>query len=359
MQSDNILDKETSMDKILRLNYIGSKFQLIDWLAEVIKEKTTWTSFKNKRISDLFAGTGVISYFFRQNKAIVLSNDAELYSSILSTAFTESVYNDTCIDVLNQLQSELNDKKYLQTTGIVTKEYSPFENNERMFFTVDNAKRIDYLRERIESMKNCISDKEYAFLLASLIIAADSVSNVPAVYGCYLKNFKSKADKELKIRPIHENKISSKKGSITYNKNVLDMDFLRSFKSDLVYLDPPYNERQYSKNYFPLNIIAKNSDEKGIILKGKTGIPQDCFISPFCKKKEVEKSFDDLFKNLKTKWIFMSYSSESIVTKDRMVEIMKQYGDVSVTEKDYKRFKSFEYNNDVSIKEYLFALKKK
>jgi len=54
----------------------------------------------------------------------------------------------------------------------------------------------------------------------------------------------------------------------------------------------------------------------------------------------------------------MSYSSESIVTKDRMVEIMNQYGDVSVTERDYKRFKSFEYNNDVSIKEYLFALKK-
>jgi adenine-specific DNA-methyltransferase len=127
----------------------------------------------------------------------------------------------------------------------------------------------------------------------------------------------------------------------------------------MVYLDPPYNERQYSKNYFPLNIIAKKPEMLlDIQLKGKTGIPNDCFISPFCKKSDVENAFDILFKELKTKWIFLSYNSESMVSKDKMVDIMKKYGNVSVIEREYKRFKSFEYNKDVQINEYLFCLQK-
>jgi adenine-specific DNA-methyltransferase len=94
-------------------------------------------------------------------------------------------------------------------------------------------------------------------------------------------------------------------------------------------------------------------------LKGKTGIPTDCFLSPFCKKGEsVENAFKFLFGNLKTKWIFLSYNSESIISKEKMLEIMNLYGNVSVVEKDYKRFKSFEYNKDIDIKEYLFCLNK-
>jgi adenine-specific DNA-methyltransferase len=126
----------------------------------------------------------------------------------------------------------------------------------------------------------------------------------------------------------------------------------------MVYLDPPYNARQYSKNYFPLNVIAKPPETvSSVPLKGKTGIPADCFISPFCKKG-CETAFDTLFRELKTKWIFLSYNSEGIVSKELMLDIMKRYGEASVIERDYKRFKSFEYNKDVEIKEYLFCLRK-
>ena len=62
---------------------------------------------------------------------------------------------------------------------------------------------------------------------------------------------------------------------------------------------------------------------------------------------------------LQTKWIFMSYNSESTLSKEKILEIMNRYGTVTVIERDYKRFKSFEYNNDVDIKEYLFCLRTK
>jgi len=344
--------------KIKRLNYIGSKFQLLDWITQHILEHTKWTSFEDKIIADLFAGTGVVSYHFRNLNSIVISNDSELYSHIITFAFTKSCFTEKCREIIENIQKEIQENKYVNTFGFMTKNYSPFESNERKFFTIDNAQRIDYIRNRIEMLKEIISLEEYNFILASLLISADAISNVPAVYGCYLKDFKVKAIKELVLLPIHTNTILPQYESKTFHSDVLNSDFLSSFETDLVYLDPPYNERQYSKNYFPLNVIAKNLFIEEPVLKGKTGIPADCFISSFCKKGEVEKSFDLLFSQLKTKWIFLSYNSESLLSKEKILDLMSKYGIASFVEKSYKRFKSYVYNNDLEIKEYLFILRK-
>jgi adenine-specific DNA-methyltransferase len=356
-------DKTEPLEKICRLNYIGSKFQLLDWITSHIKEKTTWSTFEGKTIADIFGGTGVVSHHFRENKATVISNDAELYSSIITHAFTRSIYTEKCKEIISTLQKDLDENVYSkdpETTGYITKHYSPYDANERKFFTVDNAKRIDYIRSKLEELKDSLTNDEYNFILASILLSADTVSNVPAVYGCFLKNFKAKALKSLTLQPIHKMTTEPTDASKTYNSDVLHMDFLKSFEADVAYLDPPYNERQYSKNYFPLNMIAKTPDQlrSEDPLKGKTGIPSDCFISPFCKKGEVEKAFDLLFRELNAQWIFLSYNSESIVSKEKMLNMMNKYGSASVIECDYKRFKSFEYNKDVSIKEYLFCLKK-
>jgi adenine-specific DNA-methyltransferase len=325
-----------------------------------MKEKTGWTSFADKRIGDMFSGTGIVSYHFRKHNAIVISNDAELYSSIITHAFTRSIYTANCKKIIDEFQQDIQDNKHSTTIGFITTHYSPFGSCERKFFTIENAKRIDYIRNKLELIKESLAFDEYQFILASILISADAVSNVPAVYGCFLKNFKAKAMKNLKLMPIHNNTLQSHYASNTNNNDVLNTDFLASFETDLVYLDPPYNARQYSKNYFPLNIIAKTPELllSELPLKGKTGIPSDCFISPFCKKGDItEKAFETLFKGLKTNWIFLSYNSEGIVSKEKMLDILKKYGDASVIERDYKRFKSFEYNKDVEIKEYLFCLK--
>lgn len=340
----------TMSEKIYRLNYIGSKFQLLDWLTTNIREKTGLKSFKGKTFADLFAGTGIVSYHFRKQHARVLSNDTELYSSILSNAFTSSVFTEKCKSVLD----ECNNGTHI---GYITHNYSPY-GSERKFFTIENAQKIDYARKTLEERKDELTEDEYKFILASILVSADNVSNVPAVYGCFLKEFKAKATKDIQFVPIHNNTQPSAKGSHTYNKDVLDTEFLTSFQADIVYLDPPYNQRQYSKNYFPLNMIAKSPHdlETEDELKGKTGIPSDCFLSPFCKKKEVEDAFDILFRELRAEWIFLSYNSESFVSKEKMTTIMEKYGEVSIVEREYKRFKSYEYNKDTEIKEYLFCL---
>jgi adenine-specific DNA-methyltransferase len=351
--------------KLQRLNYIGSKFQLLDWLTATIQEKTGWTSFTDKRVADLFAGTGVVSHHFRLAGAHVASNDAELYSAIIAHALTRSAYNETCRTLLAELQVAAATAPTTAPTtapaGYITTNYSPYEATERKFFTVENARRIDFIRGRLEDLKPTLSHDDYQFLLASLLVSADAVSNVPAVYGCFLQKFKAKALKPLQLIPVHTHTAPATTLSVSSHTDVLSPTLLASIEADLVYLDPPYNERQYSKNYFPLNMIAKSPADLASEppLKGKTGIPAGCFLSPFCKKGEVEAAFDSLIKGLnKAQWVFLSYNSESLVSKEKMLELLGKYGSASVVEREYKRFKSYEYNEDKPVQEYLFCLQR-
>lgn len=346
-------------DKVQRLDYIGSKYVLLEWLKGNILQKTGWTSFQGKRVADLFAGTGIVSYTFRSLGASVTTNDRELYSACTAKAMAVCSYTEVCKNLIEQLNIELQTQSAI---GYMTTHYSPYESCERMFFTVDNAKKIDYVRQRLEALQASLSDEDHEFLLASLLVSADLVSNTAAVYGCYLKEFKKTAQKPFRLVPVHTSMTPPQVGSKGYQLDVLSEEFQNEINVDLVYLDPPYNERQYSKNYFPLNQLTKDPSwlPNEPPLKGKTGIPEDCFLSPFCKKgKPVEEAFDTLCRTLKTKWIFISYNSESLISKDRMLEVLKKYGTVSVVESEYKRFKSYQYNKDKQIQEYLFCLEKK
>jgi adenine-specific DNA-methyltransferase len=345
-----------SMEDVRRLNYIGSKYNLLEWITNTLQEVTGWTDFKERIVGDLFAGTGIVSYHFRQKGARVVSNDAELYSSIIAGAMTVGVYTSLCAEFIQTLNRELDREFYRDTVGTVTRLYSPYKENERKFFTVDNAQRIDYLRKRIAEFE-FPAGYDRIFMIASLIISADAVSNVPAVYGCYLKEFKTKAQHTLVLRPVHQNRIPFLQGSMMFHQDVLQRSVLYARPFDVVYIDPPYNERQYSKNYFPLNIIAC-SPSSDVTVTGKTGIPTDCFLSPFCQTKKVAEAFRTVLGNLSNaKWVLISYSSEGLLSRNTLETLLSEFGEVTVRERDYKRFKSFEYNETGTVQEYLFCIR--
>ena len=359
--SNSPIAKTVETNSVKRLNYIGSKYQLMEWIDESIKKYTGWTSYNDRVIGDVFSGTGIVSYYFRKQLAVTLSNDAELYSYYITKALTCCTYTRRCERIIERLNKYITMGRHHGTVGFVTRNYSPYEDCERMFFTVDNAQRIDFLRSYIEKYKNQskITNDEYIFVVASLLWCVDSISNVPAVYGCYLKNFKNTSLKPLVLQPIHKDEILPSPMSQTTNYNVLADDF-RIENADLVYIDPPYNERQYSKNYFPLNVIAMTpAEQQSIQIKGKTGIPENSFVSPFCQVRQVKDAFKNLIsKHLHTRWIALSYNSESLISKDDMIKLITEVGGkvVGVEEMDYKRFKSFQYNDDKKIQEYLFIV---
>lgn len=135
------------------------------------------------------------------------------------------------------------------------------------------------------------------------------------------------------------------------------MDIIVDKTFDVVYIDPPYNSRQYSANYGLLNYIAKYDDQ--IEIQGKGGLIKNYFKSSFCKKGEVKNSFDILVQNTNAKYIFVSYNNEGLLNNDEMKEVFERYGETTVSVKEYKKFLSQkdEKHKEVKIvQEYLYKI---
>lgn len=340
-----------------RLNYIGSKLKLIDWLFGVMKDKTGDT-LNGKKIIDAFAGTGVVSYALRQEGATVMGNDTELYSVVITHALAKSAYTEPCKTMISRLNTELTANAHLAVPpGFITQHYSPV-GSDRTFFTADNARRADYVRKRLAEEQHSLSDDDHAFLLASILVSTDRIANVAAVYGCYLKQFKASAQRPLILEPVHINTTPGNHATRVLNLDATTSEFLSQTEGDIAYIDPPYNNRQYSKNYFPLAMLAKSPCDLDSEppLKGKTGIPEACFVSKMCKKREALDSMLTLLTGIRCKWVFVSYNTEGIIQEGDMIKMMRKIGDVTIVRREYKRFKSYNYNEDKQIQELLFCL---
>ena len=331
------------------MNYIGSKYKLSDFISSSVKS-IVGDDLSDKIFCDLFAGTGIVGRNFKKEVKKVISNDLEFYSYVLNKNYIENhefLDNEIYIKELNETNGE---------EGFIFNEYSENGKANRLYFSEHNGKKIDAIRTKIEFWKTekKISSALYYFLLASLIESADKVANTASVYGAFLKKIKKTAQKELILEPaIFE--INSHSHEV-YNEdsNLL----IKKIEGDILYLDPPYNAREYGANYHLLNTIAKYDN---FTPKGKTGL-RVYSKSAFCKKKEVEKSFDDLIKNANFKYIFLSYNNEGIMSSETIKKILSNYGKYDLLTTEYQRFRADKKENRnhkaSSTTEYLHILEK-
>jgi len=326
------------------LDYIGSKKSLIPFLHEKIKEHIPYLD--KCVFGDLFAGAGNFSFFTAPLVKTMIANDLEEYSYIINKALISCEFTQTLQELINELNKLDGDE------GIVYKNFSPNKHCERMFFTPENAKLIDAMRKQLYMwlFYNEINQKEHDFLLASLLVSLDKVSNTSCVYGAYLKEFKKSAKKKLIIVPIHTRTEQHSSGNCATMSSAEII--AKNYEFDAVYLDPPYNQRQYAANYSPLNYIA--SYDENVILMGKTGLMKDYNKSDFCSKRKVKKSFETLIENLNTRYIFLSYNNEGLLSLEELKTILEKKGRIVLYKKKYPKFKA---RRDVAgdfVTEYLW-----
>lgn len=182
------------------MNYIGSKFKLSDFIFESIKERVS-KPLNECVFCDLFAGTGAVGKAFKRKVRKVIANDREFYSFVLNQNY---IANHTPIQNLDALVANLNNLQGIK--GKIYENYSlggtQGKAHQRLYFSDENALKIDAIRQEIERLKktNSINSNEYYFLLASLLEAADKVANVACVYGAFLKNLKKSALKPMEFK---------------------------------------------------------------------------------------------------------------------------------------------------------------
>lgn len=331
------------------MNYIGSKHKLSSFLKDAIIN-TVGSDLSNLVFCDLFAGTGSVGRTFKPLVKQIIANDVEFYSFVLNRNYIgnhQELMFEEHLGFLNNLK---------ESEGFVFHNYSENGKEGRLYFSAANGKKIDAIRQQIEIWKKSeeITEDDYYFLLASLIESADKVANTASVYGAYLKQLKKSAQKELILKPALFAINSNKHQVFNADSNAL----IKEIKGDILYLDPPYNERQYGSNYHLLNTIAKYDS---FVPQGKTGL-RNYYRSDYCKKNEVKNSFEELIKNANFKYIFLSYNNEGLMTEDEVKSVMSAYGKYSLKTTNYQRFKADKTENRnhtaTSTVEYLHILEK-
>jgi len=333
------------------MNYIGSKYKLSGFIMETVLS-VVGNDLSDKIFCDIFAGTGIVGRNFKTKVKRVIANDCEYYSYVLNKNYIE---NHTEIQNKEQYINELNNLPLIDN-GFIYKNYCLGGNGERQYFSDENGKKIDTIRQQIEKWKkyNGISENLYYFLLASLIESADKVANTASVYGAYLKNLKKTAQKSLVLEAANYELNNNDHQVFNTDSNEL----IKQISGDILYLDPPYNSRQYGANYHLLNTIAKYDT---FIPKGKTGM-REYKRSKFCSKNLVKREFENLIKNANFKYIFLSYNNEGLMSVSEVQKIMSKYGKYDLAETDYQRFKADKTVNRNhkanSTKEYLHFLSK-
>ena len=353
------------------MNYIWSKKSLLEFI-----ESSIWKIVKRQdyTFSDLFAGTGIVWSYFKARWHKVIANDLQYYSFVLNKNYIGNNYELT-FDWLNHTIFNFNDCNYKEKKdcvleylnqlqwqeGFIYKNYALWgtlgKDFERQYFSDKNAKKCDAVRIRIEQWKNerKITSDEYFFLLASLLESIDKVANTASVYWAFLKKLKKSAQSPMILKSA--NFICTDKKHEVCNKDINEL--IKSTKHDVVYLDPPYNTRQYSANYHILETIAKYDNPT---IKGKTGLrdySDQC--SLYSKKNEAKRAFEDLINNINANYIFVSYNSDGLMTLDEIKEIMSKRGEYGVFQKEYRRFKADSNEeksyNEAPLFEYLHYVK--
>lgn len=327
--------QENSHFDINNRKYLGSKNRLLDFLEKVITRNTP------KKIGvfvDIFSGTGVVANRFRKFSKKVIANDILFSNFVINKVFLNSTKNNVKISKVEKIIIQLN--------NLAKKKGYCYKNFGGTYFTKENAGYIDAIREKIEILKNnkTITNQEYYVLLTSLLFAIDKIANTVGQYDAYLKHIGKasydKNGKHLSDSNIYK-KIALKMPIINFdgNNEVYNTDankLIKEIKCDVLYLDPPYNHRQYIDSYHLLeNIIRWEKPE----VFGKTKkFLRDYLKSKYSKKGHAIYAFEDLINNARCKHIFLSYNNEGIIPDEEIERIFKNKGILKIYKIPYKIF---------------------
>ena len=334
------IKEKTDFNEILKTNeileifnrrYLGSKTKLIPFIKDIIKNNCgEYNSF-----FDVFGGTGIVAYSFNEPNVKIIINDF-----LKSNKLAYETWLGTGEYDIKKIKKYINDFNSLLPQNI--KENYVSTNFGNSFFSINNAKKIGEIRERIENLskKNKINKREEAILITSLLYAMDKIANTCGHYDAYRKKLDTSLSLTLQIPKINnENNIKNEIYNIDSNLLV------KQIKADIVYIDPPYNSRQYGDAYHLLENIA--TWEKPEV----TGIARKMINRSHIKSKYCTVgapfAFKDLIENLDCKYILVSYNnmgekgagrSQAKISDEEIKNILSEKGEVKVFEQDYKYF---------------------
>lgn len=318
---------EVQTTKINNRRYLGNKYKLLPFITRIIAENCgEFNSF-----TDIFAGTGAVASAYT-NKQLI-TNDI-LYSNFISNTawFSPEAFDwEKLVKVISDYNSLKTSEENYMTLN--------FSNT---YFSHNVCSKIGFIREDIEQKRinKKINEREYAILLTSLLYAMDRIANTCGHYDAYRKN------SDLSNQVLEMRMLSAERGLNQNNRCFnTDSNFLATtIQSDIVYVDPPYNSRQYCDAYHLVeNVACWNKPEVFGVAKK---MDRTSLKSKYCTQSAPE-AFDDLISKLNARYILVSYNnmenkgndrSNARISDEQIIESLKKRGPVQIFTEDYKAF---------------------
>ena len=332
------------------IGYIGSKYKNLDKLDIVLTKHIPDIGRVQMTFGDLFAGTHIVGRTMADKHSFqIISNDQEYFSYVIGVATLQCNYTEKVRQIIKRINEVEIESIIVDETFLIFHNYSPA--GDRKYFTRNNAKLIDYSRQKINALyeQGDIDIYEFYFCLASLIVSIDKIANTIGVYCAWLSEFKTSALKQLVLTPIHTRTNNDPQEHQVFQEDVRNMT---KYEYDIVYLDPPFNRRQYGSNYSLLNYLCYYNSELKIC--GKGGVLTSYNHSNFSLKHKAREALQRVALSVKTRYLMLSYSDDGIVTRDEIVSILSELGDVHIYTFTSDKFNSSKGRGKKIVKEYIY-----
>ena len=314
------------------MRYIGSKASTVGWLTSFVARRAP----EARSLCDPFAGTCTVSRAFKRKGFRVVTGDVLTLSHTIQVATVGLNVRPrfsglaTRSEIASRAERMVSDRVFSHLNGLRGRRLFISDNFSasagRLFFTDANAAKIDAIRERIAewSQAGAITAKEEAYLLAALLFATDKVANTAGTYYAHLKELSRKAAKGIELAPfdLTDNHAT--------NRCLLAeaCEVAATNATDVLYLDPPYNERDYGGYYhLPESIVRNDRPAPG----GVSGAPmvRRTEKSDFCRPGHAEAAFERLVENAKARYILVHYTTTGLIGHRAIMAALRDRGPVS------------------------------
>lgn len=322
----SVKTKEYKTSLINNRRYLGNKYKLLPFITKVVNKECSDID----SVADIFAGTGAVSSAFTDK--VLITNDLMYSNYICNYAWfgAEEYDSQSIIDCVIRYNSLCDLEDNYMT-----------ENFSDTYFSRDDCAKIGYIREDIESLyeNGSINKRERAILITSLLYAMDKIANTCGHYDAYRKGvvFDKTLELYVPLAEVHNNVDNQ-----CFNTDANEL--VKNITADLVYIDPPYNSRQYCDAYHLLENVARW--EKPEVFGVAKKMNRSTMKSKYCTQSATE-AFEQLIKDINAKYILLSYNnmaakgndrSNAKISDDDILRILKQKGEVKVFSERYKAF---------------------
>ncbi len=354
------------------ITYIGNKRQLLGPIEDALKQVQSETGNKKLQLFDGFSGSGVVSRLFKSYASRLVTNDLEPYASVISRCFLANEIEIDFDGIKSSVEcmNNLVEANKSSSPGIIERLYAPLDDNcvksgERVFYTKDNARRLDQLRLLIDQ-QGC---EFHDLLLGPLLSSASIHANTAGVFKGF---YKDKSTGIGKFGGSGSDALSRIKGKIRLEVPILSrfqtevevyqedtnklISEVRDF--DLAYFDPPYNQHPYGSNYFMLNLLVDYKEPKD--MSTVSGIPSDWNRSLYNKKKHAFEQLSDAIARVDAKYILLSFNNEGFVSPNILRRFLSKIGEMQELQIKYNTFRGSRNLNSrkIHVTEHLFLVRK-